>query len=52
MTGVVVAVIHIGSNYVYTTKSNEAGIYTIGQLREGVSQIMHTISVRGAGIPG
>src|SRR5438094_720967 len=36
ITGVTVEAVHLGSNYRYTAKSNEAGIYTIGQLREGV----------------
>src|SRR3989442_10633228 len=34
--GAIVEVTQSGSNYRYTAKSNEAGIYTLGQLREGV----------------
>src|SRR5690349_1644977 len=36
MPGVTIEVVHQGSNYRYTTKSNETGNYTVGQLREGV----------------
>jgi hypothetical protein len=43
ITGVTVEAVHLGSNYRYTTKSNEAGIYTIGQLREGVYNLRAAI---------
>ena len=43
ITGVTVEAIHLGSNYKYTTKSNESGIYTIGQLREGVYNLRAAI---------
>jgi len=43
ITGVTVDVVHLGSNYRYTTKSNDAGIYTISQLREGVYNLRATI---------
>src|SRR5262249_42524984 len=36
MAGVTVEVVQKESNYKYTAKSNEAGIFTIAQLREGV----------------
>src|SRR5215472_10119378 len=42
VSGVVVEVVHVASNYVYTAKSNEVGIYTIGQLREGVYNLRAT----------
>src|SRR5437660_12659436 len=43
ITGVTLEAVHLGSNYRYTTKSNEVGIYTIGQLREGVYKLRATI---------
>lgn len=35
MPNVVITATHTASNYRYTTKSNEAGYYTLAQLREG-----------------
>src|SRR6266550_3064561 len=35
MPNVVITATHIASNYRYTTNSNEAGYYTLAQLREG-----------------
>jgi len=43
IAGVAVEAVHLGSNYRYTTKSNEAGIYTIGQLREGIYNLRAAI---------
>ncbi|MEZ5403747.1 MAG: carboxypeptidase-like regulatory domain-containing protein [Bryobacteraceae bacterium] len=34
--GATVEVTHVASNYNYTTQSNESGVYTLAQLREGV----------------
>src|SRR5262249_29878481 len=37
--GATVEATHQGSNYRYTAQANEAGIYTLGQLREGVYSV-------------
>src|SRR5215831_38853 len=36
---------HVQSNYRYTASSNEAGVYTLGQLREG----MYVLRVKAPG---
>ena len=45
IAGASVSAVHLESNYRYTTQSNEAGAYTLAQLREGV----YTVRVQVTG---